>query len=150
MLCPNDGCPLDEIAPTGIHSCPKCKGKAFSRHALEERFKGLHEALRPETDAYGKAFDRPRHCPRCSQETAPLKIDQDAAWVYRCQACDLYWIDILDRSVGKALQGRLAHVTRPTTVLSSERIDAIGKNETTRWRVGFGEEFLRGTNDSAD
>jgi hypothetical protein len=126
MRCPDDGGALVEET-VGVLGCRTCRGHALIDEAFARRHPGARELLAPEDDAASGAFARRRPCPSCARTMTPLKIGPLAAWVERCDACGIVWVERLDERVMEALVKRLARERAVASMPASERQQAASE-----------------------
>src|SRR6185436_20752316 len=73
-----------------------CGGVAMAAGELAEWLPDVTAQLALETDEKSGAFAKTRTCPTCSAPMAPWRIGKLQAWVERCPACELYWLEKQD------------------------------------------------------
>ncbi len=112
FTCPDDGRPLKADA------CPLCRGLLWNAERFATRYPGAAAALVVESREDAGCYARVRPCPSCQAPMVPFRLEKMEAWIERCQACELHWIDALDVRVlerygqRRAIAGAVASMSK--------------------------------------
>lgn len=81
--------------PSG-RGCPFCAGVLLTPGELEQQRSGAATVLEVEAREDALPFKKPRRCPDCGQPMTPLRIGRLEAWIEKCPACELLWVERTD------------------------------------------------------
>ena len=100
LKCPQDNFLLWKDAAEGHYHCDKCKGVQRPADALPDL---VASALRPRP----LSSDNLR-CHQCDRIMELLQVEELEAFVYRCQACQTYWLPFKGANVLKRRSTQIA------------------------------------------
>ncbi|MBL8917477.1 MAG: rhomboid family intramembrane serine protease [Myxococcaceae bacterium] len=89
--CPDH--PRELAAATPGRACPFCRGVLLTTEELEHERPGAGAVLEVEGRDDALPFKKPRRCPDCGGPMTPLRIGRLEAWVEKCAACELLWVE---------------------------------------------------------
>ena len=113
LKCPQDSFLLWKDATEGHYHCDKCKGVHRPFDALPEL---AVSALRPRP-----ASSDNLRCHQCDVIMELLQVEELDAFVYRCQACRLYWLPFKGANVLKRRSTQIATGTYFQSLDESEK-----------------------------
>jgi membrane associated rhomboid family serine protease len=97
--CPDH--PRELVETSEGRQCPHCKGLLSTTSQVVDIAGPADELLEPETRLDSIPFKKPRACPECATTMTPLRIARLEAWIEKCPACELHWVEASDlRSLG--------------------------------------------------
>lgn len=126
--CPDH--PRELVETSEGRQCPHCKGLLSTTSQVVDIAGPVDELLEPETRLDSIPFKKPRACPECATTMTPLRIARLEAWIEKCPACELHWVEASDLRSLRMVKTSIARKDAWSTIDPSERRElAVGLAE---------------------